>query len=373
MKRWAPSFSVLSLLLMPTYCCGQPPARPEVSVTVTPAGTERHVQGRWATLAVSGANRSDADTEETIVVSVGGSENLQFARRLWIPANARRRVWLPVLIPDNLESLQQQVSITAMRIEDRMGVEQFRSNAIGLPTTDRSMLISWEDSQAAVLLDAFDPAEDDYFEVQDLYDSITDLREISVTSEQDLGVASLSDFFLPTSPTALDSTDQILIAGDRILSDTTSIRQLRAWLRSGGRMWVMLDKLDHDSVERLLGDSVCFSVVDEVELNSFELLEVAAHETAMKMTAESWSSDRPVKMLRVMTDCKDVHSRINGWPVAFWKDVGQGEVLFTTLGPRGWFNRRAPLRGFANLAERFFVMRLRPPDNSAPPGQDAAA
>ncbi len=365
MARLASILGVINFLLPPACCVAQQGAPRPVAVSVIPAGTERHVQGRWATLAVNGSNPTDADVEETIVVSVGESPNLQFARRLWLPAHSRRRVWLPVLIPEQLESLQQHVFITFMRINDRQGVEQFQPTAIGLPTTERGMLISWEDSHAAVLLDSMHADQNDFSELYDLYHSLSDLRDKSITSEQDLGVASLTDHFLPTSPTGLDATDQILIAGDRILSDSTSVRQLRAWLRSGGRMWVMLDRMSHSSVERLLGDSMCYSLVDTVELNDFKLREVAAHETASKITDESWSSDIPVKFVRVLTDVDDVDCRIGDWPVAFWKDVGQGEILFTTLGSSGWFDNGGSLRAFSNLAERFFVQRLRPPNNTA--------
>src|SRR5207253_10502825 len=31
---------------------------------------------------------------------------------------------------------------------------------------------------------------------------------------------------------------------------------------------------------------------------------------------------------------------INGWPVWFTRSVGKGKIVFTTLGPRGWYRPR---------------------------------
>ena len=44
-----------------------------------PAGVQRHVAGRWATLAVNGTNRSSQDVEETSIVMIGDDKRIQYA------------------------------------------------------------------------------------------------------------------------------------------------------------------------------------------------------------------------------------------------------------------------------------------------------
>ncbi len=355
------------LMLLPDHCVAQQTSRPEMTYAVTPAGAGRHVPGRWAMVNVTASNRSANDVEETIVVSLDQAEKLQFARQLWVPAGARRGSWLPIWIPELDDPELQHLTMTSMRMANQQGGEQFQANVLGLPIIERSLLISWDSSHTAVMLDKMkeNENEDTYFAHRTLLRAVGGVRDVAVKSRQDLGVVNLTSYFLPTSPRALDSIDQMVITGDRFLGDTTAVRQLRSWLRSGGRMWVMLDQIDPGSVQKLLGDAASYSVVDRVELNDFEMQEVVVHRSATKKQNESWSSERPVKMLRVVADGGNVHCRINGWPVAFWKDFGQGEILFTTLGPRGWFRGDVPLHSFSTLAQSFFVKRLPPPSHTA--------
>ena len=52
---------------------------------------------------------------------------------------------------------------------------------------------------------------------------------------------------------------------------------------------------------------------------------------------ELWESEKAVEFLRVITDSGDVHCEIDGWPAAFWQQIGNGEVLITTLAPEGFY------------------------------------
>ncbi len=335
----------------------------EVTIGLTPAGVQRQVAGRWATLAVNGTNRSSQDVEETSIVMVGDQSGLQYARRIWIPAGTRRQAWLPIQIPSDLYPEQVQIPMTSIHLKESDGGEGFQANSVGMPTSKRSLLLSWEDSRAAVILEQINPNPEALRLAEKLSKTIYAGRDATVPNTQDLGLAQLSGLFLPPTANPLDSLDQIVIANDRLLNDTVAVARLRAWLQLGGRIWIMADQLDPDSVQALLGDAVCYSVVDRVQLNDFELEQIGMP-LANSNPTETWSSETPVEMVRVLIDTPDVHSRVDGWPAAFWMQVGQGEVLFTTLEAQGWLQGDEPTEALRSLSSRFFVKRLDPPQHT---------
>jgi len=330
---------------------------------------QRHVPGRWAMLAVFGRNPTAVDTEEMITVIVDSETNLQYARRLWIPAGSRRQSMLPIQIPSEIAYNQHQIDITSIHVRNATGgTEQFESNAIGMPSTSRSLLLSEEESRAAVIFDKIPPGDVAGDErVQDTARTINIARELTITSNRDSGLLYINDHFLPSSPVGLDAMDQIVIASDRILNDTLSRSRLQSWLQAGGQLWLMVDQVSPEAASALLGPDNCYSIVDRVELNDFEL--VADRELALSQTrqVETWSSEIPVDLMRVFVETEDIACSIDGWPAAFRKKVGSGEVLFTTLGARGWVtdNDKKPLLILQDIAQRFFSRRSPSPQPSA--------
>ncbi len=369
MKRLA-SF-ILVWMLVPTVarlepCCdanGQTEAEgsPRATVSVGPAGIRRHVSGKWATLAVNGMNRTAADTVETVTVIIGEDTNQQFARRLWVPSGATRQTWLPVQIPADLYIENVTIPMKSIQLKESGGVEQFQSNVIGMATSERSLLLSWDQSRTAVLFDRADRDGESDDRTQYLAKTVFAGRDSVAISVQDLGLVSLGAGFLPPSAKALDAIDQIVVASDMILDDTMSVQSIRSWLQSGGRLWIMADQISPDSVRMLLGDAACYSVVNRVELNDFEIEQIDTPAMTQAFDPVAWSSETPVEMLRVLVDTDDVQFRVDGWPAAFWKSVGNGEVLFTTLGARGWMEDDKTNRAYRDVASRFFLSRIEPP------------
>ena len=339
------------------------PEQREISIGLTPAGIQRHVAGRWATLAVNGTNRSSRDVEETAIVMIGEESGLQYGRRMWIPAGTRRQAWLPIQIPDQIYSDQLQIPMTSIHLKESKGGESFHANFVGMPMSERALLLSWEESRAAVILEPINGSVDSFRIAEKLTKTIYAGRDLVVPSTQDLGLVQLGGLFLPPTANPLDSLDQIVIANDRLLADTVAVARLRAWLHSGGRIWIMADQISPDAVRALLGDAVCYSVVDRVQLNDFELERIAPPLEKSNPT-EHWSSETPVEMVRVLVDNAEVHSKVDGWPAAFWMQIGHGEVLFTTLEAPGWLHGETPTEALRALSKRFFLQRLDPPKHT---------
>ena len=70
----------------------------------------------------------------------------------------------------------------------------------------------------------------------------------------------------PPLPEAFDGIDHLVLASNRLADDPVGVRAVRQWLMRGGRLWVLLDRVDPDVLAPLLGDALDFQVVDRVSL-----------------------------------------------------------------------------------------------------------
>lgn len=331
----------------------------EVSLGVSAGGMRRQVPGRWAMLSVGGSNPTSQDLEETVTVSVDSAKSLQYARKIWLPAGARRMASLPIQIPIDIPHDQHLLDFSSMQIHQAAdGDEQFQNNVVGMPSTSRTLLLSKDNSRGAIMLDLVAP--DDVVGGErntEIADTVNAGRELENRDNSDEGLVHLQDHFLPSSPVGLDAIDQIVIASDRILNDTLSLTRLQTWLQAGGRVWVMADRVSPEAVRMLLGDEMCYSEVDRTELNELEFSSTTPFQSGSDPMTETWSSERPVEFVRVFAESDNVLCTVDDWPAAFIKRVGSGSVLFTTVAARGWLNEGEPLATYARIAGSFFGAR----------------
>jgi hypothetical protein len=152
-------------------------------------------------------------------------------------------------------------------------------------------------------------------------------------------VTHLDDQFLPPVEEGLDSLDTLVIAFDRGRTDAAGLGAIRNWLYGGGRLWVMLDRVDPRWLENLLGDEFDCQVVDRVSLTSVEL---SSGVEAVHMAPFHAEYERPVDLIRVVVQDAPVLLRANGWPAAIRKQCGDGQLLVTTLGSDAWAHPRSP-------------------------------
>lgn len=342
---------------------GESAAARTVPLGVTPAGVQRHISGQWATLAVNGVNTQDQDAEETVLFSFKGDDTDQVARRVWIPAKSRRQAWFPILIPETAPD-QLQITGQTIQLATTNNGESFKSNRVGSPTSQRSLLLSPpEDEQAAMVLDSVTSVDASGFDAQSISQMIYAGFDTATNVRQDLGIVRLANHFLPTTANPLDSLDDLIIASDAMIHDTVGVAKLRQWLHDGGRVWLMADRVSPDSARRLLGDAVHYSVLESVQLNNFTIEKLDPYFATVNLE-EKWESETPVDFYRVMLGSGEVHSRIDGWPAAFWVPVGNGEILVTTLGHEGWMLNGEPTETYRDLASRFFAERNATIDHS---------
>jgi hypothetical protein len=308
----------------------------DLSLTVNNSAMRRYEPNTWSALGIEGVNRSDEGQDGMMSIYFDEDTDRQYARRMWVPGRSIRRSWLPVFISANLPAGQTSVQISSMQLEQsdsgevvrRTNNEQIIKEDIAVVDREVVKTATIYAGQDLVSGRMHSRANEAAYELIVKSRMISSLSRITLDFEAD---------FIPPSHFMLESVDQIVLAGDRLIYDTAGLLAVRNWLMNGGRMWIMADRVRPETVERILGNAACYEIVDHVEMTDFTL-----NDRTSANDAESWSAEVPTEMVRVVTDAAEIHCEIDGWPAAFWQPFGDGEVLFTTLSPAGWLRPKVP-------------------------------
>ncbi len=100
-----------------------------------------------------------------------------------------------------------------------------------------------------------------------------------------------------------------MLSSDRITNDAAGLTTLRSWVRNGGRLWVMLDRISPETVRALLGNAMNFTVIDRVALDAFELESI---EPGIATNVEQCEYDQPIESVRVLLSFGGGHPS-RGW------------------------------------------------------------
>jgi hypothetical protein len=341
------------------------------------AGIRRLRPETWGLVAVNVVNQGDRPAEVLATLYFVEDPNLQYARRLWVPARSKRHSWCPVLPPPSLppkssrgREVPGSAEVRSLLFDlsgAREAVVRRRSERVlesGPVPIHHCRVVTAVVSDRGAEEEA-DTTDEAVFEM---------VAAAKVAAGHSDIYVDLFEDFLPPVLESLDGLDQLVLASDRLALDPAALVAIRRWLIGGGHLWIMLDQVDPATVELLLGDAAKLRVVDRVGLT--EVLFDDASPGANRLHAEGRQFEQPVDLVRVVAKDVQVARRVNGWPVSFWQDVGRGEVLFTTLGPRAWIRPRAAgdtesgrrlvasryvaTTQLLGLAGRFFQPRERP-------------
>ncbi len=310
----------------------QPPdgASSAAAHTGGPAGIRRYSPLRWGIVAAESRNPTDRALESQALAYFVDDPTLQYVRRLWVPPHSVRRSWLPVKFPafDPDDEIAELVSLHL----DRSGRQEVVvENSSGEMRPSRLLAVTHSDTLTGVIGDRSNRG------ISSTEVGIVILA-MKVSALMPCQLSELYGDFLPPTAESLDCLAHLVIAGDQLASDSAGLSAVRQWLIEGGRLWIMLDKVDPATVELLLGDVFDCEVVDRVGLTRVQLDLVTDGRTLAGSPAVEF--EEPVELVRVITPNRSVVYSVNGWPAAFSRPVGNGRVLFTTLGPRGWLRDR---------------------------------
>lgn len=306
---------------------------------LVPSSVRMTATTSWAKYELDLTNVSNTDRRVLVAVFFATRPDVQYCREFWVPARTRLLTWMLVGPAPaeggngrELEYLLYDRTDGQDRLVLPPGEERVRSRRVAYRKREPSTAIVLDTPKPEPLPEGQLPEPDSPSE-----EAIQFARVFRTTRELPAFLPVVGAR-LPPTPEGFDGIDHLVLASNRVQDDPAGLRALRQWLEQGGRVWVMLDRVDTDAIAPLLGDALDFQVIDRIGLTEIRI------EPRMPGPANVepvQKHDRPVTFTRVMLPAGEpVWYTINGWPMWFTRPVGAGKVVFSTLGPRGWYRKR---------------------------------
>jgi hypothetical protein len=309
---------------------------------VVPGGVRHSATTSWGQFDFTLTNLSDADRQARVLLLYPARPDVQYGRDVWVPAHSTLATWLlagPAVVDQPGTACDIQVLLYERSGgEDRLvlppGEERVRSRGVTYNAREPSTtLVLDEAAPEGVVFGALPQPESWADEAVRL---VRTMREARHFSER---VVMIPPASLPSEPEAFEGIDQLVIGSRGVAQHPAGMQALRRWLERGGRVWVMLDRVELTDVAPLLGDAVDFEVVDRVGLTTVRIETTPTGEFRLPPLVQQ--HERPVGFARVLLPPGErVRHTVNGWPAWFARDVGRGKVVFTALGPRAWYRDR---------------------------------
>ena len=156
-------------------------------------------------------------------------------------------------------------------------------------------------------------------------------------------VNAVSETLLPPMDEAYDGVDQVILAGNQLLTTRPVATPCGSGSGTGAYLWVMLDLVDPRLGRRsprrrrrhsLRGPGRPDDRADRSGTGR------------RRKSAPTPDFDQPVDLVRVeLADRDRVLHTVNGWPASFLRPFGRGRILFTTLGVEAWHRPRTARDG----------------------------
>lgn len=332
---------LLALLAGLSISANKALAQLRANVLPSAAGGTAFLPERWGAIQITFVNLNDEPSELLASSFFEIDPTLQFGRKSWVPARSRLTLTHLVRIPALPEG-STSCNIRTVLLDPKIKDEVLVRGSSG--SLQEEVLLLMSDSPSTALINV----PEDFIVEGSTHDLAYQLAVAAKTSEK-LGrrMTQLNDSVLPATPEAYAGLDQLIVADTRLTSDGPALEALRSWLYGGGHLWIMLDRIDSQTLEILLGDEWEAEVVDRVELSSFRLEPTNRLPGAKAFVQET---EAAVSMTRLLVSNAEVAFTVNGWPAAFWKQCGQGKLLVTTISPAGWMQHQlsAEVEGSSN-------------------------
>jgi hypothetical protein len=328
------------------------------NVRVAPGGVAVYRSEMWGQVNLELANPTDAPIELLATTFFESEPALQYGRRVWLPPKSKLQSSHPLRL--TRVDASASVNIRTLVMDVRQEREILLRSDSGALQFDGTLRVTDEELVTGMIEPINSPPPPESFFPDVNHQANTELVSTSrLSSQRSRRLISLVDQFLPAEEACLQVLDHIVLADSRLMNDSAGLAALRSWLFGGGRLWVMLDQVDPRVLEQLLGDEFACEVVDRVGLTTVRL----GVPEATERIVSTQDHDVPVEFVRVAVSGASIEYTVDGWPAAFWTNCGEGRVLVTTLGPRGWMR----LRTAADAAPVETPGRPRRDGRSSPP------
>jgi hypothetical protein len=335
----APSVAVAFLSSQPVWSQEGTPGRLRLE-GVAPGGARTSATESWGAFQFTLVNRDPTGRDARLLVFYPEQPDVQYGRDVWVPGRSSLSSWVlvgPAPVQQTLRGREVQFLLYErtgglLRLLLPPGEARVRSRAVPYRRREPTTAVLLDD-----LNDDEGAADADPRRHELARQAVTFARTFREAAGLSEPLTVVPDRHLPPWPEAFDGIDHFVLAGNRLADDPTGARALRRWVQQGGRLWVMLDRVDPDVVALLLGEDLDFQVVDRTSLTKVRLRRAADDGPP----AEARELDLPVDLVRVtLAGPEQVLHTVNGWPASFTRSVGRGRVLFTTLAARGWHRPR---------------------------------
>jgi hypothetical protein len=312
---------------------------------VVPGGVRASATEARGTFDFTLDNFADTDRRARVLLFYTGRPDVQYGRDVWVPAHSSLSTWMLAGPAPEQNPLPGTREIQVLLYDDAGGKGDLVLPPGEERVRSRGILYHKREPATTILLDDYLPPDRGWGRLprppsanDEAFDLARTFRAVRNLSER---LERVNPGFLPATPEAFDGVDHFILASERIARDPAALQALRRWVEGGGRLWVMLDRVEPDVLAALLGDALDFQVVDRVSLTNFRIQTGPAGPRGG--FAPSQEHERPVEFVRVLLpDGEKVRDTVNGWPAWFVRPLGRGKVVFTTLGPRAWYRPRTP-------------------------------
>ena len=308
---------------------------------LTKVQRSRVVAGQMCVLKGRVSNSGEETEQAALVATVNGQFDLITARAIEVEPGRTEDYEISIRIPERLPGKRVKIEVALKRKESGGEVLLARNgspivSSIELPLEERPFTTS------QVL--APDPSQyPDWFwppvEVKLRSD-----YELSVGSQVEAGLERYSVSFekegVPLDFAEWEGVDLLIVSDDHILQDEASARSVKRFLDTGGRVWVMLDRVPVAQLSSLLNDDQVIEVIDNVQLYKV-VMDLPKKGLNFREEDRTVESDEPLLLKRVVQYGGETTHSANGWPASITFRVGYGELIVTTLDCSAWMQRRS--------------------------------
>jgi hypothetical protein len=292
--------------------------------------------GRILTVRAQVHNPTSSVQRGRLVCKLAEAPADETAYNLELESAETKMIDLPLWVPEKLPAGVVQIQLTLHEVlSGREAIFQRRGQpmleTLRVPVSDEAFSV-------AIALDREPPPAMHWrWPASDMHESY----EMVVGAKVDVGSSrgallvsggALADDML------WDAIDGLVICDDRYLRDAAVLTSMKEWLLEGGRLWVMGHQVDLSLITTLLEPHQSIVTLDNVEVMG-GLVDVVSHNTYSESDRTIASKDG-LSLKRIDVAGAEVVAKLGDWPLATWFSVGRGEILVTTLSPRGMTAKR---------------------------------
>ncbi len=305
-------------------------------IALTPQS--RAVPGGLLMLQASVGNVGDALAEGTVVVTIDELPKLQSARRVVVVPGQQEQLDVFVQLPEAIQELKS-IHLTATMIV-RFGGREVILERKGAPVR-HTMTMEVTAGRTFGMAMQPDPLQLPpwYWPKQEVGAGYEFAVAARLEAGHDRIAATFDDRSLPLNQSNWASLDVFVIEDPSVLEDGAAVESMRRYLASGGRLWIMLDRVPCALVRPLLGPGQLCEEVERIELNEF-VVELTVPGMRHSEEDRRVASEPDLSMVRVVQEGGEARFVVEDWPAAIEMNIGYGQLVMTTIDSRAWIEPR---------------------------------